>query len=93
MLHSGQTFAISGLLDKRTTDAYAKTPGIASVPILGQLFKSKGVTHSDTELIVIVTPTIIDPLTSSTPVQEPVPVIPLLNRDTFDRTLPVKAKH
>ncbi len=44
VLKSGQTFAISGLLDKRTTDIYAKTPGIASVPILGQLFKSKGVT-------------------------------------------------
>ena len=78
VVRSGQTFAISGLLDKRTTDSYAKTPGIASVPILGQLFKSKAVNHSNTELIVIVTPTIIDPLHIEVPA-EPTPVIPLLN--------------
>ena len=90
VVKSGQTFAISGLLDKRTTDAYAKTPGIASVPVLGQLFKSKAVNHSDTELIVIVTPTIIDPLHEEKPV-EPVPVIPVLTPQAFDRQLPAGA--
>jgi pilus assembly protein CpaC len=62
VLKNGQTFAISGLLDKRTTDLYSKTPGAANIPILGQLFKSKGVNHTDTELIVIITPTIVDPI-------------------------------
>ena len=62
VLKNGQTFAISGLLDKRTTDLYSKTPGAANIPVLGQLFKSKGVNHTDTELIVIVTPTIVDPI-------------------------------
>ncbi len=90
VVRSGQTFAISGLLDKRTTDMYAKTPGIASVPVLGQLFKSKGVTHSDTELIVIVTPTVIDPLTETIPT-EPKPVIPALDPKAFDKTLPAGA--
>ena len=89
---NGQTFAISGLLDRRTTDLYSKTPGIASVPILGQLFKSKGVTHSDNELIVIVTPTIIDPLTAGKPIVEPKPIMPLLDRETFDKTVPGKPK-
>ena len=65
VLRSGETFAISGLLDKRATDQFSATPGIASVPILGQLFKSKNVNHSDQELIVIVTPTIVDPLTNA----------------------------
>ncbi len=83
VLRSGQTFAISGLLDKRTTDSYAKTPGIASVPILGELFKSKGVTHSNTELVVIVTPTIVDPLTSEPTISEPQTVIPLLDQAAF----------
>ena len=90
VVRSGQTFAISGLLDKRTTDSYAKTPGIASVPVLGQLFKSKAVNHANTELIVIVTPTIIDPLNLPTPV-EPTPVIPLLNPPAFDKLLPAGA--
>jgi pilus assembly protein CpaC len=62
VLKNGQTFAISGLLDKRTTDLYSKTPGAANIPILGQLFKSKAVNHTDTELIVIITPTIVDPI-------------------------------
>ncbi len=92
VLRSGQTFAISGLLDKRTTDSYAKTPGIASVPILGELFKSKGVTHSNTELVVIVTPTIIDPLTSDPSINVPQTVIPLLDKATFDKSLPAKSK-
>jgi len=88
VVKSGQTFAISGLLDKRTTDLYSKTPGISSVPILGALFRSKGVTHSDNELIVIVTPTILDPLTSNAPIVEPKTFIPQIDRQQFDKALP-----
>ena len=92
VLKSGQTFAISGLLDKRTTDLYAKTPGAASIPILGQLFKSQNVTHSDTELLVIVTPTIVDPVVDTTPPVLPQSAIPMLNKSTFDKDLPPGAK-
>ena len=93
VLKSGQTFGISGLLDKRTTDLYSKTPGVASVPILGQLFKSKNVNHSDSELIVIVTPMVVDPVSEPVPVAaEPQRTIPLLNRDKFDQALPSGAK-
>jgi pilus assembly protein CpaC len=91
-LRSGQSFAISGLLDRRTTDLYSATPGIANVPILGQLFKSKGVTHSTSELMVIVSPEIIDPLTDDTVKDAPKPVIPFLAPDKFDRSLPKGAK-
>ena len=54
-LRNGQSFSISGLLDHRTTVLLDKTPGIASVPILGELFKSKNNNHSVDELVVIVT--------------------------------------
>ena len=64
-LRDGQSFAISGLLDHRTTDIFNKMPGIGDVPILGQLFRSKNVNHSTVELMVIVTPTIVDPLNDS----------------------------
>ena len=87
-LNSGQSFAISGLLDKRTTDLYATTPGFASVPIIGQLFKSKGVTHSNSELVVIVTPEVIDPLAKPEPFTEPKFIIPVLVPDKFDKSLP-----
>lgn len=86
-LHSNQSFAISGLLDQRTTDLYSKTPGAASIPIIGALFKSKSITHSTTELIVIVTPTLVDPLSETTDPIEPSVPIPTLNTDTFDKSL------
>ena len=93
VLKNGQTFAIAGLLDKRTTDLYSKTPGVASVPILGQLFKSKNVNHSDSELMVMVTPYVVDPISdpATTPSEMERP-IPLLNRGTFDKQLPSGAK-
>jgi pilus assembly protein CpaC len=88
VLRSGQSFAISGLLDRRTTDILGKTPGISNIPILGALFKSKGVTLSTSELIVIVTPTIVDPLTDMTTPDEPAPARPYLNPQTFKKDMP-----
>ena len=84
VLRSGQSFAISGLLDRRTTDALSRTPGIASIPFLGYLFRSKGVNLSTSELIVVVTPTLVDPLTSGSTPAEPAPVRPFLNQKKFD---------
>ncbi len=86
-LRSDQSFAISGLLDQRTTDLYNKTPGAASIPIIGALFKSKSVTHSTTELIVIVTPSIVDPLAETAPPAEPGLPVPTLNTNKFDNSL------
>jgi pilus assembly protein CpaC len=90
VLQDGQSFAISGLLDQRTTDALGRTPGISSIPILGELFKSKNVNHSVEELIVIVTPTIVDPLAQAvdTSVDQPQIVVPMLKPQKFDKELP-----
>ena len=86
-LRSDQSFAISGLLDQRTTDIMEKTPGAANIPILGALFKSKNSNHSTTELVVVVTPTLVDPLQEATdPAQPELPVHPL-STDTFDKSL------
>ncbi len=86
-LHDGQTFAISGLLDHRTTDLYQKTPGIASVPILGELFKSKSINHSLVEMLVLVTPSLVDPQTDSVPPAPTFP-IPMLEAKPFDQKTP-----
>jgi pilus assembly protein CpaC len=85
-IKDGQSFVVSGLLDHRTTEIMSKVPGIANVPILGQLFRSKNFNHSITELVIMVTATIVDPLGSnqdSTP-SEPKFVVPNLNPDAFD---------
>jgi pilus assembly protein CpaC len=67
-LKNGQSFGISGILDHRTTDSLSKVPGIGDIPILGQLFRSKNLNHSTMELIVVVTPTVVDPLNNDIPV-------------------------
>jgi len=89
-LKDGQSFAISGLLDHRTTDLLSKTPGIGDIPVLGDLFKSKSINHSVVELLVIVTPTIVDPLTDSTPPEEPQFAIPTLDTQKFDKSVSKK---
>jgi len=61
-LSDGQSFAISGLLDNRDTEAYEKIPLIGDIPILGKLFRSMQKTRTNTELIVIVTPEIVSPI-------------------------------
>jgi pilus assembly protein CpaC len=86
-LKSGQSFAISGLLDNRTTDQLEKVPGIADIPILGKLFQSKSSTHSVVELAVIVTPTLVDPLSENPNPAQPQVVVPLLNEQKFDKGL------
>jgi pilus assembly protein CpaC len=58
-LRDGQTFAIAGLLNNTVTDTMRKIPGIGDVPILGWLFKSKALQKNQTELVVMITPTII----------------------------------
>ncbi len=57
-LRQGQSFAIAGLLDDRVTENLSRVPGLASIPLLGALFKSRQVSKSKTELLVLVTPEI-----------------------------------
>ena len=83
-LVDGQSFVISGLLDRRTTDSLARMPGIASIPVLGTLFKSKGVTHSTIELVVLVTARVVNPLAHGESIAEPAMVIPNLDSLRFD---------
>jgi len=86
----GESFGISGILDHRTTDTLSKMPGIGDIPILGQLFRSKSLNRSTMELVVIVTPKIIDTLSGPglPPPTTPAMAVPLLQPQTFDRNLP-----
>jgi pilus assembly protein CpaC len=92
-LKDGQSFGIAGLLDQRTTAQLSKVPGIGDIPVLGQLFRSRNINRTNTELIVLVTPTIVDPVEGVVPPPE-VPVnMPMqkLNPDSFDKGLPYPA--
>ena len=60
-LRDGQSFAIAGLLDNRVTKQLEKIPGIGDIPILGKLFQSESLNRSNNELIIVVTPHVIQP--------------------------------
>ena len=60
VLRDGQTFAIAGLLNNSMTQTLAKVPGIGDIPILGYLFRSKAARKDQTELVVMITPQILE---------------------------------
>ncbi len=66
-LGEGQSFAVSGLLDNRDTENFAKLPFLSSIPVLGSLFKSKNTNKTHTELVLLVTPTMTEPLGPNDP--------------------------
>jgi pilus assembly protein CpaC len=73
-LGEGQSFVIAGLIDNRLTETMSKIPGLANLPILGNLFKSKQVDRNNTELVVMVTPEMTMPLQPNE--AKPGPVMP-----------------
>jgi type IV pilus secretin PilQ/predicted competence protein len=60
LIKSGDTLAIGGLLQDETLKSRTKVPVVGDVPILGYLFQSRGNTRTKRNLLVFVTPTIID---------------------------------
>jgi pilus assembly protein CpaC len=91
-LRNGQSFVVSGILDHRTTQNLSSIPGISSIPILGQLFRSKQLQRSVMELVVIVTATVVDPLSLPPPV-EPKMAVPNMERRAFDAQLSSSKKN
>jgi pilus assembly protein CpaC len=59
-LRDGQTFAIAGLLDNRVTENLSKIPGLGDVPLLGKLFQSRNLSKTKNELLVLVTPRVLN---------------------------------
>ena len=61
-LGSGQSMAIAGLLSDQTSQTVQATPGLGDVPILGALFRSDSFQRSQTELVIVITPYIVRPV-------------------------------
>jgi len=60
-VRSGETIVISGLLSSESSTDIDKIPGLGSLPILGHLFRSENVRNSVSELVIFVTPEVIEP--------------------------------
>jgi pilus assembly protein CpaC len=88
-LKDGQSFGIAGLLDNRATVQLSKIPGIGDIPVLGNLFRSRSINRSNSELMVMVTPRIVDPVQANTPsALPPANPIKFLEHPKFDQGLP-----
>ncbi|MFY9730461.1 MAG: pilus assembly protein N-terminal domain-containing protein [Candidatus Acidiferrales bacterium] len=61
-LRDGQSFAIAGLVDNRDTEQLSKIPFIGDVPVLGKLFTSRSINKTRDELLVMVTPRVVQPI-------------------------------
>jgi pilus assembly protein CpaC len=58
---SGGSLVIAGLIQETTRQSLDSVPGIKDVPVLGALFRSRDFQNDETELVVIVTPYLVDP--------------------------------
>jgi pilus assembly protein CpaC len=77
-LRPGQHIAIAGLLDNSRLVEKSKIPILGDLPIIGAFFSSKSVRDRKTELLVIVTPHLVEPVDAP-------PALPTGETDTWDR--------
>ena len=61
-LGSGQSFMIAGLLSNNSQNTIQKLPGAGDLPILGSLFRSTNYRKGETELVIVVTPYLVNPV-------------------------------
>src|SRR5205085_3758063 len=80
-LGHGQSFVIGGLIDDRVVQNLSQVPGLAHIPLLGALFKSRSLTKSKNELIVVVTPEMADTTAGAVwDIPMPIPFLPPIVR-------------
>src|SRR5208282_4622387 len=70
-LRDGQSFMLGGLLQNTGNNALDQLPWLGDVPVLGALFRSTEYQKNETDLVIVVTPHIIRPLTPTDPIHTP----------------------
>jgi pilus assembly protein CpaC len=61
-LKSGQSFAMAGLLSESSTAMNSRVPGLGDLPVLGPLFRSVEYQNKESELVILVTANLVEPL-------------------------------
>lgn len=64
-LGSGQSFVIGGLLSNSSNNSVDKAPWLGDLPVLGALFRSNSFRRAETELVIVVTPYLVKPVSDS----------------------------
>jgi pilus assembly protein CpaC len=70
-LASGQSFAIAGLFQNNVSNSIQQLPWLGDVPVLGALFRSLSFQRSESELVIIVTPYIVKPVSQTSELHLP----------------------
>jgi pilus assembly protein CpaC len=81
-LGDGQSFAIAGLLQENISDSISKYPILGDIPVLGTLFRSRAFQKRETELVIVVTPRLVKPV--SGPDQIPLPTDYYIEPNDFE---------
>ncbi|WP_246479810.1 type II and III secretion system protein family protein [Kaustia mangrovi] len=71
---SGQTFAIAGMFQRQLSRDLDKMPVLGDLPILGALFQSQRYRRDETELVIMITPYLVEPVSDRnmvTPIDRP----------------------
>lgn len=69
-LADGESFVIGGLLSTRNSSAVDKLPGLGDIPVLGAFFRSSNIQREERELLMIVTPRLVQPIAANAEVPE-----------------------
>ncbi|WLG49457.1 type II and III secretion system protein family protein [Pseudomonas sp. FP1742] len=64
-LADGESFVISGLISTRNNSQVNKFPGLGDIPILGAFFRDNSINREERELLMIVTPHLVQPLAAN----------------------------
>lgn len=83
-LGSGQSFMIGGLLQNTNSNTIDRAPGLGNLPILGALFRSTEFRKNETELVIIVTPYLVTPVSAG---QIKLPTDGVMNPTELERFL------
>ncbi len=84
-LPSGGSLVIAGLIEESLKETLDGVPGLKSIPVLGSLFRSRDFQNAETELIVIVTPFLVDPVAEQEIATPADGFVPMSDLDAFVR--------
>ncbi len=70
-LRNSQSFAIAGLLQNESSNSKSQVPWLGDVPVLGSLFRSSRYKNFETELVIIVTPRLVQPAPDGSDLRTP----------------------
>ncbi|EXF95986.1 type II and III secretion system protein family protein [Pseudomonas sp. CVAP len=64
-LADGESFVISGLISSKNISSVSKLPGLGDIPILGAFFRDSTINREERELLMVVTPHLVQPLAAN----------------------------